>query len=62
MFPARRMREIWWDPRYGCAHLVHTTDTHGFQTFTPPTSGRGQDWLLILEDAERSFPLPGASR
>jgi hypothetical protein len=61
-FPARRMREIWWDPRYGCAYLVHTTGTHGFQTFTPPTSGRGQDWILILEDAAQGFPLPGAAR
>ncbi|HUJ44224.1 MAG TPA: glycoside hydrolase family 140 protein, partial [Opitutaceae bacterium] len=41
VFPARRLRQIWWDPRYGCAYLVHTADTHGFQTYTPPTSGRG---------------------
>jgi hypothetical protein len=60
-FKARSMREIWYDPRYGCAYLVHTTDTHGFQTFTPPTAGRGQDWILIIEDAAQKFPLPGAA-
>jgi hypothetical protein len=59
LFKARSLREIWYDPRYGCAYLVPTTDTHGFQTFTPPTSGRGQDWVLIIEDAAQKFPLPG---
>ncbi len=56
----RRVREIWYDPRYGCSYVIHTTDTHGYQTYTPPTSGRGQDWILILEDAAKNFPLPGA--
>jgi len=57
----RRVREIWYDPRYGCSYLIHTTDTHGYQTYTPPTSGRGQDWILIIEDAAQDFPLPGAA-
>jgi hypothetical protein len=56
---ALRTKEIWYDPRYGCSYPIHTPDTKGFQTFTPPTSGRGNDWLLILEDAEAKFPLPG---
>src|SRR5690606_1579273 len=50
---AESVREIWYDPRYGTAYDVHTTDRHGFQTYTPPTSGRGNDWVLILEDASR---------
>ncbi len=28
----RRVREIWYDPRYGCSYLFHTRDTHGHQT------------------------------
>lgn len=55
---AARVREIWWDPRYGAAREVHVTDRWGFQTYAPPTQGRGQDWLLILEDAAAGFPLP----
>ena len=58
----RRMREIWYDPRYGASYVVHTTDTHGYQTYTPPTSGRGQDWVLIIEDAAQNWPLPGAAQ
>lgn len=49
---ARRVREIWYDPRYGTSHAVHTGDNAAFQTYTPPTSGRGNDWVLILEGAE----------
>jgi hypothetical protein len=58
---AARLREIWFDPRYGVSQLVHTTDTHGYQTYAPPTSGRGQDWVLIIDDAAQNWPLPGAT-
>lgn len=59
MIKAKKRREIWFDPRYSVAYPIHTGDTAGIQTFTPPTSGRGQDWLLIIEDADKNFPLPG---
>lgn len=58
--PGRRVGEIWWDPRCGVARHFHATDDAGFQTYTPPTSGRGMDWLLILESEAARFPLPGA--
>jgi hypothetical protein len=44
-----RVRESWFDPRYGALYEIHTTDNLAFQTYTPPTSGRGQDWVLVLE-------------
>jgi len=56
---ATRINEIWFDPRYGAAYYVHNTESGGYQTYAPPTSGRGQDWVLILEDAEAKFPTPG---
>ena len=49
MLHARRVRESWYDPRYGSQHHVHTGDNAGLQTYTPPTSGRGNDWVLVLE-------------
>ncbi len=55
---ANRLKSIWFDPRYGISHAVHSGNTFGIQTYTPPTSGRGNDWILILEDAEKQFPLP----
>jgi hypothetical protein len=46
---APRVRESWFDPRYGVTYEFHTTDTFGFQAYQPPTSGRGRDWILLLE-------------
>ncbi len=54
-----RIRQSWFDPRTGAARPLHTTDTPGFQSFVPPTSGRGHDWILVLDDATAGFPLPG---
>ena len=55
---AARLKEIWFDPRYGASYHFHSTTNEGYQTYAPPTSGRGQDWLLILEDEAAGFPSP----
>ena len=55
---AEKRKEIWYDTRYGVFYPVHTGDTAGIQTYTPPTSGRGHDWLFIIEDPAMNFPLP----
>ena len=49
----------WFDPRYGIADVVYTGGAAGIQTFRPPSSGRGNDWILVLDDAAVDFPLPG---
>ncbi|WPP49083.1 glycoside hydrolase family 140 protein [Catalinimonas niigatensis] len=56
---SRSVRAAWYDPRYGITDFIHTGDNTGMQTFTPPSRGRGQDWILILDDATRNFPVPG---
>lgn len=56
---ARYIKAIWFDPRYGLSYHLHTADTQGIQTYTPPTSGRGQDWILIIENADLNLPMPG---
>jgi hypothetical protein len=53
-----RVDATWLDPRYGIATPIHTGDNSGIQTFEPPTSGRGSDWILVLDDAARSYPVP----
>jgi hypothetical protein len=45
----KRVRKSWFDPRYGTTEAFHTGDAVSPQTFVPPTSGRGNDWLLIME-------------
>jgi hypothetical protein len=59
---AERLKEFWYDPRYGVAYLIDTPDAWGIQTYTPPSSGRGSDWLLLIEDGAAGFPVPGARR
>jgi hypothetical protein len=49
---AARLREVWYDPRYGVWYEFHRTDNQGFQTYTPPSSGPGRDWVLLLERVE----------
>jgi len=57
---ARRVTQTWYDPRYGAAYPIHTGGNAGVLTFSPPTSGRGNDWVLVLDDAEAGFSASGA--
>jgi len=54
-----RLSELWYDPRYGVAYPFHVGTSKSFQTYTPPSSGRGNDWILILEDAAAGLPALG---
>ena len=47
-----KLREIWFDPRYGVEHVIHTSATKGIQSYTPPSNVRGNDWVLIIEKVE----------
>ncbi len=44
----KRVEEVWFDPRYGVTYPIHEGDRWGIQTYTPPSSGRGNDWVLVL--------------
>jgi Putative collagen-binding domain of a collagenase len=54
-----RVKEIWYDLRYGVSYLIHQSDQWGIQTYTPPTNGRGNDWIFLLEDADAGYLLSG---
>jgi hypothetical protein len=56
---ARDLTAWWFDPRYGRAYFVHTGVGTANQVFTPPSSGRGCDWILVLDDAAKGYPPPG---
>jgi hypothetical protein len=57
-----RLHEYWFDPRYGVAYFNKAQDTWGIQTYTPPTSGRGNDWVLVLTNEAGGYKLPGATQ
>ena len=56
---SKKLKNIWYDPRYGISYPTHIGNTFAIQTYTPPTSGRGNDWILIVEDGEANMALPG---
>jgi len=51
-----KVRATWYNPREGKSSSAGTFENTGFVTFTPPTSGIDNDWVLILDDL--AFDLP----
>jgi hypothetical protein len=56
----KRVAAYWYDPRAGTASRIGEYANEGARQFTPPAGGRGNDWVLVLDDAARKFPAPGA--
>lgn len=54
-----RLRTWWLDPRTGSAEAGETFPRAGTREFRPKTQGKGQDWVLVLDDASRDYPAPG---
>lgn len=61
----------WYSPRDGrCYNDQSCETTRPFEAlgtreprrFAPPSSGLNQDWVLVLDDAQRKFPPPGTVR
>jgi hypothetical protein len=53
------IRAYWFDPRLGTATLIGEFPKRTSMEFTPPGTGPGNDWVLVLDDASRNFPPPG---
>ncbi|MBO9151275.1 glycoside hydrolase family 140 protein [Chitinophaga sp. GCM10012297] len=52
-----RLQTGWFNPRNGQYKPAEMIDNHGQHTFRPPSSGYGQDWVLVLQDAARAVTL-----
>jgi hypothetical protein len=48
-----KVRATWFDPREGTIKLAGEYSNTGFVTFTPPSSGINNDWILVLDDARK---------
>jgi len=46
----------WYDTREGTVIEIGSIENSGIREFTPPTSGKGNDWLLVLDDAASALP------
>ena len=54
-----KVKAWWFNPRDGQATLIGEFPNTGEREFTPPGYGEALDWVLVLDDASRSFPPPG---
>ena len=54
-----RVRAWWFDPRNGSSRRAGEMPRSDVAALNAPTSGEGQDWILVLEDAARGFAAPG---
>jgi hypothetical protein len=55
----REIAAWWYNPRNGEAKEIGTFTKQPKHEFTPPTTGYGQDWVLVIDDASKSFNKPG---
>jgi len=52
-----QLRSAWYDPRTGAATISEVIARSGSREFGPPSAGAGCDWVLVLDDLARGFPL-----
>jgi hypothetical protein len=59
----QKVKTWWFDPRTGEAKIIGTYPNSGTREFDPPGEpARGNDWVLVLDDADKRFPEPGTIR
>ena len=52
----------WYNPRTGSTTEIEAMPNQGTREFTCPSEGFGSDWVLVLDDASKSFGAPGRKR
>jgi len=53
------IKAYWYDPRLGTSAYIGEFPKTESREFTPPSSGRGNDWVLVLDDAAKGYAEPG---
>ncbi|MFN8240751.1 MAG: glycoside hydrolase family 140 protein [Bacteroidales bacterium] len=56
---AKTLAASWFDPRTGEVKEAGSFQGKGNKRFTPPSGGRGNDWILVLDDVSKGFGKPG---
>jgi Protein of unknown function (DUF4038)/Putative collagen-binding domain of a collagenase len=52
-----KIKAYWYDPREGTWTSIGQYSNTGVREFVPPSSGDHNDWVLVLEDMGRSYPV-----
>jgi len=54
----KKLQAYWYNPRKGTATKIEDASNSGQQKFTPPSKGYGEDWVLVLSDADKKYNNP----
>jgi hypothetical protein len=54
-----QVKSWWFDPGEGVASGPELVPNRGIRTFTPPSEGAQQDWVLVLDAETSGLPAPG---
>lgn len=54
----KEIHSYWYNPRNGEVKDEGKTAKKTQQEFTPPTSGYGHDWVLMVDDASKNYAAP----
>ncbi len=57
-----KVKAWWFNPRDGSATAIGEFANTGEREFQTPTPGEALDWVLVLDDATKNFPPPGARK
>jgi hypothetical protein len=56
-----KINAYWYNPRDGKSQFLGNFENKGTRNFDPPgEKAEGNDWVLILDDTSKKFPVPGS--
>jgi hypothetical protein len=53
----KNIKAHWYDPREGTWISIGQYSNTGIREFVPPSNGAQSDWVLVLEDMDKHYPL-----
>jgi hypothetical protein len=57
-----RVQPWWFNPRNGSVKKMAVKKRAPVMSFTPPTLGKENDWVLVLDDPAAAYPAPGTGK
>ncbi len=57
---SKKIKATWFDPKTGHAGKSSLLSNRQQTDFTPPATGKGNDWVLIIDHPQEKFGLPGS--
>ncbi len=57
--PAKQIQIWWYNPRSGKTEITNTIKKEATMTFSSPTKGLENDWVLVIDDATKFYSEPG---